>query len=42
MGGGFCKTAPLHDREEDVQIPKPQTPADVSVPVDDLGHNQKL
>lgn len=42
MGGGLRKTAVLHDREEDVQVPQPQASADVAVPVDNLGHKQAL
>ena len=42
LRGSLRKTAVLYDHEEHVQVPQPQTPADVTVPVDDLGHKRKL
>ena len=38
VGSRFCKTAVLHDREEHMQIPQLQAPANVTVPVDDFCH----
>jgi hypothetical protein len=42
VGGRLCQTSMLHDSEEDVQVPQPQSAANVVVPIDDLSHKQKL
>jgi hypothetical protein len=40
--GGLGQAAPLHDRKKYMEVPQPQTSADMVVPIDYSGHKPTL